>query len=142
LKNWFEKELAELSLYPFVKLTVYVTRTFTARTPTSEKQTSNEAITQAPCFEISDADIADPEKLVSGSVSCSPTTRELSLPVMLGRPDISAIVRQFVSATEQYERTIVAACGPESLMRETRGVARELVATSRRSVTLHCEQFG
>ena len=62
MKNWFEKELVELSLSPLVKLTIYVTRTFNARTPTSERQNPHQAMTQASNFEKSDAHIADPEK--------------------------------------------------------------------------------
>lgn len=140
MKNWFEKELAELSISPLVKLTIYVTRTLNATNLTNEKQASNEPITQVPSFGKSDADIADPEKLTSTSGSTSPQT--LSLPVMLGRPDISATIRDIVGATDDHERTIVAACGPESLMREAKGVVGALVGSSGRSVTLHCEQFG
>jgi len=62
MKIWFEKELVELSLSPLVKLTIYVTRTFNARTPTSERQNPHQAMTQASNFEKSDAHIADPEK--------------------------------------------------------------------------------
>lgn len=62
--------------------------------------------------------------------------------MVLGRPDISAIVRDLVASTGAHERTIVAACGPNSLMAETRGVVAGLVASESRSVTLHCEQFG
>jgi ferredoxin-NADP reductase len=140
MKNWFEKELAELSISPLVKLTIYVTRTLDAMNLTNEKQGSNSAITQAPSFGKSDADIADPEKLASTSESTSP--QALSLPVMLGRPDISATIRDIVVATDDHERTIVAACGPESLMREAQGVAGALMESSGRSVKLHCEQFG
>lgn len=140
MKNWFEKELAELSISPRVKLSIYVTRTMNAMNLTNEKQASNEAITQAPSFRNSDADIADPEKLTSTSGCFSPQT--LSLPVMLGRPDISATIRHMVGASDDHERTIVAACGPKSLLREARGVVGDLVKSSGRSVTLHCEQFG
>jgi hypothetical protein len=61
---------------------------------------------------------------------------------MLGRPDISATIRDIVGAIDDHERTIVVACGPESLMREAQGVAGALMESSGRSVTLHCEQFG
>jgi NAD(P)H-flavin reductase len=140
MKNWFEKELAELRGSPLVKLTVYVTRTLNARTPASEKQASEQAIDQAPSFEKSEAHITDPEKSASGSGS--PTTSQSSLAVLLGRPDISAAIRSIADATLEHEKTIVAACGPESLMQEARGVVADLVKSSGRSVTLHCEQFG
>jgi hypothetical protein len=142
MKNWFEKELAELNLSPLVKLTIYVTRTLNARARTGEKQSAEQAIIQASSFEKPDADISDPEKAAVTSGSCSPTTPESTVPIILGRPDISSRVRDVVSATGEPERTIVAACGPESLMNETRSVVGELVKSSERSVTLHCEQFG
>jgi hypothetical protein len=129
-----------LSISPLVKLTIYVTRTLNAMNLTNEKQASDEAITQAPSFGKSDADMADPEKLTSISGSSSPQT--LILPVMLGRPNISDTIQHIVGATDDHERTIVAACGPESLMSESRDIVGVLMKSSGKSVTLHCEQFG
>ncbi|KAE9368550.1 hypothetical protein N431DRAFT_547515 [Stipitochalara longipes BDJ] len=139
MKEWFEKELAEMSSSPMVKLTVFVTRTPNVNTPGNEQQSTEQALMKESSFEKSKVD-SDPEKAASGS--CSPTPRESNSPVLVGHPDISAVIHHIVSATEENERTIVAACGPESLMGETRCVVANLVATSRRSVTLHCEQFG
>jgi hypothetical protein len=142
MKNWFPKELNELSNSPLVNVRVHVTRSFNAgdSSPTSEKQKPGQRVTQVQSFEKSDIGIPDPEK--SGSGSCAPLTPESNVPVVLGRPDITAMIRSIVGATEVYERTIVAACGPDSLMKETRIVVGDLVANSERSVTLHCEQFG
>jgi hypothetical protein len=140
MTSWFPKELAELSISPHVHLTVYVTRFLNASktSPTSEQRKSDQVITEVQSFEKSDTAISDPEKSASGNSSPSVA----NLPVMLGRPDINATIRSIVSGTEEHEKTIVAACGPESLMRDTRGVVGDLVANSGRSVELHCEQFG
>jgi hypothetical protein len=139
MKVWFEKELAELNLSPLVKLTVYVTRNLNERSPDNEQRSLVKDAMKDSSFEKSKID-SDPEKAASGS--SSPTARGSALPVMLGRPDISAAIRSVVNATGESDRTIVAACGPESLMSETRGVVADLVASAERSVTLHCEQFG
>jgi hypothetical protein len=142
MKNWFPTELTELSHCPLVKISIYVTGSINASqtSPKSEKQKSDQVVTEVRSVERSDSAIFDPEK--SGSGSCSPYTTESTLPVTLGRPDISATIRSIVGAREEHERIIVAACGPKSLMRETRVVVGDLVANSGRSVTLHCEQFG
>jgi len=138
MKEWFEKELIELSFSPLVKLTIHVTRALDASTSGNEQQTVEKATAKESNSEKYKVD-SDPEK---ASGSCSPTTRESTLPVMLGRPDISAAIRSIVGATEEHDRSIVAACGPDSLMSETRSVVADLVANSGRTITLHCEQFG
>ena len=141
MKEWFEKELDELNRSPMLKLTVYVTRTLNVRTPDNEQRNLENDTANESNFEKSTI-VSDPEKAASVSGSCSPTTRESPFPVILGRPDISAVTRSIVGATEEHDRTIVAACGPESLMSETRYVVADLVTSSGRSLTLHCEQFG
>ncbi|KAE8449041.1 hypothetical protein EG329_008629 [Mollisiaceae sp. DMI_Dod_QoI] len=135
MQSWFEKELAELSVPSFVTLAIYVTRTIIASQNT--EQGSNEIVHEIQNFEKS---CTDPEKSASGN--CSPSTPAMTLPVRLGRPDINAIIRSIASGTEEQERTIVAACGPKGLMRETCDVVGDLVVHSGRSVTLHCEHFG
>jgi hypothetical protein len=70
------------------------------------------------------------------------STAESSISVIRGRPDIGAKVHDIVAGIEAHERIIVAACGPDSLMMETRRAVAALVATQDRSATLHCEQLG
>jgi hypothetical protein len=72
----------------------------------------------------------------------SSSTADLGIQEVLSRPDIGATIRELVAGTESNERTIVAACGPNSLMTETREVVAGLVTSQSRSVTLHCEKFG
>jgi Ferric reductase NAD binding domain len=140
MKDWFAKELDELNGSPLVKLTIYVTRAVTAESLVIKESISPP--TQTSSFEKSENNLSDPEKSASALESFASDTQSSTLSVMDGRPDISAEIRAIVSGMEEHERTIVAACGPESLMKETRAVVGDLVVSSGRSVTLHCEQFG
>lgn len=130
MQTWFAKELAELSASPLVALTVYVTRSIDAASNMNVDSDHEKSIPHSKSDQ-------DPEKSAS-----SPTSPQSTLPIMLGRPDVNATIRAIVGNSEERERTVVAACGPESLMRDTRGVVAELVVRSGRSVELHCEQFG
>lgn len=140
MKNWFAKELIELSASAKVKLSVYVTRTFQAEPVAIEEQIPT--LPRISTLEELEKHVSDPEKSPSASERSASIVQGSSLPVMSGRPDISATIRAIVAGTEEEERTIIAACGPESMMKETRAIAGELVASSGRSITLHCEQFG
>lgn len=62
--------------------------------------------------------------------------------IMHGRPDAAARIQEIVDKTESSDSTIVAACGPEELMLQVRRAVVGVVGTGRRSVCLHCEQFG
>ena len=127
---------------PIVNLTIYVTGSLSSSSASSthEKQSPKQNVDRVHDLEKSSPDVSDPEKDVSGH--CSASSPDSVQSIVLGRPDISASIRDIVSATAEDEGTIVAACGPESLMKETRATVGDLVASSGRSVTLHCEQFG
>ena len=142
MQHWFPNELAELRSSPIANLTIYVTGSLgsSSASSTHEKQSSKQIVDRIPDFEKSDICVSDPEKDASGH--CSPSSPDSVQSLVLGRPEISASIRDIVSATTEEEGTIVAACGPESLMKETRATVGDLVASSGRSVTLHCEQFG
>ncbi|KAF8855174.1 hypothetical protein BDZ45DRAFT_728253 [Acephala macrosclerotiorum] len=136
MQSWFEKELAELAASPLVNLTIYLTRSMSASTQKT-KLASNTIVAQAQSFEKSET---DPGRSASGN--CSPTAPEPTIPMRLGRPDMSTAIRSIVSGTAEDERMIVAACGPIGLMRDVRDVAGDLVVDLGRSVTFHSEQFG
>lgn len=67
---------------------------------------------------------------------------ESNWPVVLGRPDITAKIHDIIDSTEESDSTIVACCGPQGLMLEIRQVVADIVGTGKRSIHLHCEQFG
>ena len=84
----------------------------------------------------------DIEKVVTSSSRANPWDSTSSLEVLIGRPDIKALVRSIVSHAAPEERIAVAACGPEALMRDVRKVSAEVIRINGPSVELHCEQFG
>ena len=142
MQHWFPNELVELRSSPIVNLTIYVTRSLSSSSASSthEKQSPKSTVDRVLDFEKPNVGGSDPEKDALGG--CSPSSPDSVQSFVLGRPDISTSIRDIVNRTVEEEGTIVAACGPESLMKETRATVRDLVASSGRSVTLHCEQFG
>ncbi len=62
--------------------------------------------------------------------------------VKAGRPDVGSLVRDAVSTTPPNQRVLVAACGPDGLMRVVRDTTARLIRGDGPAVELHCEQFG
>lgn len=63
-------------------------------------------------------------------------------PVKAGRPDVGTLIRNAVSTTPPNQRVLVAACGPDGLMRVVRDTTAKLIRGDGPAVELHCEQFG
>ncbi|KAK3342994.1 ferric reductase NAD binding domain-containing protein [Neurospora tetraspora] len=59
-----------------------------------------------------------------------------------GRPDMATLIRQAVVGTPSNQRVLVAACGPDGLMRVVRDTTARLIQGDGPGVELHCEQFG
>ncbi|KAI3393953.1 hypothetical protein diail_3432 [Diaporthe ilicicola] len=59
-----------------------------------------------------------------------------------GRPDTATLIREAVQSTPPHQRVLVAACGPNGLMRVVRDTTASLIRTDGPGVELHCEQFG
>lgn len=59
-----------------------------------------------------------------------------------GRPDTASLIREAVQSTPQNQRVLVAACGPDGLMRVVRDTTANLISGDGPGVELHCEQFG
>lgn len=66
----------------------------------------------------------------------------LEHPIKAGRPDTASLIRDAVRSTPQTERVLVAACGPDGLMRVVRDTTARLIVGDGPAVELHCEQFG
>jgi hypothetical protein len=62
--------------------------------------------------------------------------------VKSGRPDAASLVRDAVKTTPHNQRVLVAACGPDGLMRIVRDTTAKLIVGDGPAVELHCEQFG
>lgn len=59
-----------------------------------------------------------------------------------GRPDTATLIREAVRSTPSNQRVLVAACGPDGLMRVVRDTTASLIRGDGPGVELHCEQFG
>lgn len=59
-----------------------------------------------------------------------------------GRPDMATLIREAVRSTPPRQRVLVAACGPDGLMRIVRDTTASLIRGDGPGVELHCEQFG
>lgn len=59
-----------------------------------------------------------------------------------GRPDTATLIREAVRSTPPHQRVLVAACGPDGLMRVVRNTTASLIRGDGPGVELHCEQFG
>jgi len=62
--------------------------------------------------------------------------------VKSGRPDAASLIREAVKTTPRNQRVLVAACGPDGLMRVVRDTTAKLIVGDGPAVELHCEQFG
>ncbi|KAL2198183.1 ferric reductase NAD binding domain-containing protein [Corynascus similis CBS 632.67] len=63
-------------------------------------------------------------------------------PVKVGRPDAVSLIRDAVKTTPPNKRILVAACGPDGLMRVVRDTTAKLIVGDGPAVELHCEEFG
>jgi hypothetical protein len=62
--------------------------------------------------------------------------------IKAGRPDAASLIRNAVDLTPRNQRVLVAACGPDGLMRIVRDTTAKLMVGDGPAVELHCEQFG
>ena len=70
------------------------------------------------------------------------TSQPYDYAVKAGRPDASSLIRGAVATTPRNQRVLVAACGPDGLMRVVRDTTAKLIVGDGPGVELHCEQFG
>lgn len=103
--------------------------------------------------------IRDPEKGPTGHANYQRTPSDASLATSYstagsstaddhrdvlksGRPDTATLIREAVQSTPPQQRVLVAACGPDGLMRVVRDTTASLIRGDGPGVELHCEQFG
>lgn len=107
-----------------------------------------------------DATTADPEKAMGRPTHHQRTASDSSLATAYssggssaaadehrdvlksGRPDTATLIREAVRSTPQNQRVLVAACGPNGLMRVVRDTTASLISGDGPGLELHCEQFG
>ncbi|TGJ81668.1 hypothetical protein E0Z10_g7105 [Xylaria hypoxylon] len=66
----------------------------------------------------------------------------LNIPIIYGRPDVEALVREAIRSMGKDQRILVAACGPTVLVNTVRNTTASCITVDGPSVELHCEQFG
>lgn len=90
---------------------------------------------------------ADPEKddirnIMSRMEQRSEFSSSDNVPVEAGRPDVAALIQEAVKSVSKEKRVLIAACGPDGLMKVVRNTAASLITNDGPAVELHCEQFG
>lgn len=165
--SWFSEHLEAIRTHvhaPKVALRIHATRS----TPSDKQAVSEKPSTQSlqptvasmsstdlsPMTPVSEQDDIshilspiDPEKEEIAAVIChinlqSATTSSTSIPIEHGRPDLQSLIREAVQSVDKSKRVLVAACGPDSLMRVVRNTTASLITSGGPSIELHCEQFG
>ncbi|KAI0164313.1 ferric reductase NAD binding domain-containing protein [Hypoxylon sp. FL1284] len=100
--------------------------------------TSNPVSSSATPYQ-SDQEEKDPPRHVEVP-SSSPST--VDLPIIVGRPDTEALIRSAVESVGKDQRVLIAACGPDGLIKVVRNVAASCISVGGPAVEVHCEQFG
>lgn len=81
----------------------------------------------------------DPEKATTIS-PVSPRCREYT--VLDGRPEILALITDYVSASVNNERLMVVACGPRGMMSQVRKAVAVNLRANGPAVEMHLESFS
>ncbi|KAH8159973.1 hypothetical protein CIB48_g8276 [Xylaria polymorpha] len=105
-------------------------------TPVLSAKTSSVALHEDTDVEKTDAS----ERVVP--IDALATTRGFGLPVLYGRPDIEASVREAITSVPNDQRILIAVCGPSGLVDTVRSTTASCIRVDGPSVELHCEQFG
>ncbi|KAL8392433.1 hypothetical protein RB595_002577 [Gaeumannomyces hyphopodioides] len=84
----------------------------------------------------------DPEAASQSGASASTSALPLRHAVTAGRPDASQVIRAAVAETPAHQRVLVAACGPDSLVKVVRDTTAECIRGDGPGIELHCEKFG
>lgn len=131
--EWYKDELTAIQSSPFVNLSIHIT---------SDPQANLTHKIPAP---LSDLDLEMsrlPTTIPPPLAGESEAGLKPSLSLSAGRPDVKAIIREVVKSTGRDKRIIVAACGPEGLMIDTRNTVARCTTVGGPSINLHIEAFG
>ncbi|TAQ86359.1 hypothetical protein B7494_g5317 [Chlorociboria aeruginascens] len=148
---WFSKELEILKASPLVALSLYSTRSPNpsisshAAIPSIEhKSLLDEKLTSislsSPISSLSTNADFDVEK--QHIVANGKTNIPSNINILHGRPDIHTLINEIVKNADAGKRIMIAACGPDGLMRVVRKTAADCISVDGPSIELHCEQFG
>ncbi|KAK8120590.1 hypothetical protein PG999_004710 [Apiospora kogelbergensis] len=149
--SWFAEHLNAIRSHahaPRVALKIHATREVSSSTDTSAVAVDDSSLRKTETV-MSDGS-GDPEKggaeeLSKVRTAVHRTGTNVSVhdvPVEQGRPDIAALIRSAIATVGRDQRVLVAACGPDKLMKVVRNTTAECIAVDGPAVELHCEQFG
>lgn len=89
----------------------------------------------------------DPEKDDTRPIVCrigprTASTGFIDVLIKQGRPNVAALIQEAVKSLDKDKRVLIAACGPDGLMKTVRNTSAGLITKDGPSIELHCEQFG
>ncbi|KAK7746353.1 hypothetical protein SLS53_002312 [Cytospora paraplurivora] len=156
--EWFSKHLQTLRTHdhsPKVNVSLYTTRasgTTDSDTDSRGSVGSSEHTINSPSRPIHGHDekalehgivpATSEDSMATAYSLASAGSTQLHRDIKAGRPDTAALIREAVSSTPSHQRVLVAACGPDGLMRVVRDTTASLIRGDGPGVELHCEQFG
>ncbi|KAI0206745.1 ferric reductase NAD binding domain-containing protein [Astrocystis sublimbata] len=170
--TWFTRHLNDMITHecaPKIALKLHLTRVETSSTPsiptlprlssqastaaTSAPGSILEKTLESPVLSAQTSSVAldktalDVEKGKEGErveyiEDASLATKGFTLPVLYGRPNIEASVREAIASVAKDKRVFVAVCGPTGLVDTVRNTTASCISVDGPSVELHCEQFG
>ncbi|KAK4042644.1 ferric reductase NAD binding domain-containing protein [Parachaetomium inaequale] len=112
--------------------------------PDPEKNAHNAAApaVRRPSLSQSDREHSGSDEKDLGTTVAARSPTFFDHPVKAGRPDAASLIRDAVRTTPRNQRVLVAACGPDGLMRVVRDTTAKLIVGDGPAVELHCEEFG
>ncbi|KAK8098403.1 uncharacterized protein PG998_013889 [Apiospora kogelbergensis] len=141
--SWFAEHLNAIRSHahaPRVALKIHATREVSSSTDTSAVAVDDSSLRKTETVIEGGA-----EELSKVRTAVHRTGTNVSVhdvPVEQGRPDIAALIRSAIATVGRDQRVLVAACGPDKLMKVVRNTTAECIAVDGPAVELHCEQFG
>lgn len=130
--SWFEADLDELQMSPWVNVKIHITADKVSKTDIS-----------LPIQNLSIPGESEQEKVLSANARPAVSrSSSLSKSIELGRPDIDAVVKMASQSVPWDCRLLVAAAGPDSLLADVRAAAKACMSRESASLHLHLEEFS
>lgn len=141
---WFSKELRELQSSPFINFHLHTTSQCINRTSAVQELLElprpiarideEKRLSVNTAQQLIDIERAQPLP--------NPWDSSLTLTTITGRPAVGNLIEEIVARAGTGRSVGVAACGPPALMKDVRTATASVIRVTRRSVRLHCEDFG
>ncbi|KAK6851169.1 hypothetical protein PG987_000803 [Apiospora arundinis] len=142
--SWFAEHLNAIRSHahaPRVALKIHATREVSSSTDTSAVAVDDSYLRKTETV-TSDGGAEELGKVRTAVHRTGTNVSVHDVPVEQGRPDIAALIRSAIATVGREQRVLVAACGPDELMKVVRNTTAECIALEGPAVELHCEQFG